>query len=633
MSAIGGILRFDGGAIERPWLQKLSALLARRGPDGELIAIESRVGLVYRAYGTGGIEKAQSSLWNGRDGTLLAFDGRLDNGPDLARSLGLQGRDAQADSAILLEGLQRFGQTFAGQIIGDFALAHWSPATQQLTLARDPLGTRTLYFHHTPQWCAFASDLGALLQAASVNRTLDEEHIAAFLRGRHDERNTIYREIKPVRAGHALTVQLSGQVSDTRAWSLPIDPPLIVYKHDRDYEEHFRLLFEEAVRVRMRTSYPVIGELSGGLDSSSVVCMADAVLRAGASAAPSFSTMSYVQNESTTSDEGPFRKAVEDQCGREAFHVRESDLPVFASPSHVGSMHVLSTLTVSAAAEEAVCQHMRQVNAHVILTGDGGDEMFWASSLPYERLADLLVTGSLREFYRELRIWSPAIKQPYARVLAQTLTVALGRDPHRKLDQLPSWIHPRMRERVAAIGDPRKRMVTNYRLPTQRKHALGYYSNARVIGLGMRQDFDARLRTFPCLHRPLAEFLLAVPFRQKVRLGENRSLQRRALRDILPAVILRRRGKGDATEFHERQFRRGGEVLKSWLADSWAEACGYIDGGEVARILRTRTGGPLDKPLPVRPLALEVWLRAHHGASMGRQDSHTATIEPVDVAC
>src|SRR6185369_15667256 len=97
MGAFGGIVAYHAGVTE-PELRLLGGALARYGPDGEHIAVEGSVGMVYRQYGTHAIEVEQASLWRAHDGALLAFEGRLDNGPELAALLGLRGLDARQDS-------------------------------------------------------------------------------------------------------------------------------------------------------------------------------------------------------------------------------------------------------------------------------------------------------------------------------------------------------------------------------------------------------------------------------------------------------------------------------------------------------------------------------------------------------
>jgi asparagine synthetase B (glutamine-hydrolysing) len=122
--------------------------------------------------------------------------------------------------------------------------------------------------------------------------------------------------------------------------------------------------------------------------------------------------------------------------------------------------------------------------------------------------------------------------------------------------------------------------------------------------------------TFPALHRPLVEFLHAIPFDQKLRLGQSRSLQRRALRDLLPPAILARRGKTPFDEAYMRDFRENGAAWESLLTPSLAGARGYVDAAAAKERLRTiRSGLPARGGAPLVACVLEAWLRAHAGSA------------------
>ncbi len=614
MGALGGILTLDGSPVAKGWLQELGSRLARRGPDQETLFAAGPIGLVHRGYGTRQLERDRASLWQARGGALLAFDGRLDNGPDLARALGMPGAEARRDSAIMLAGLERFGTLFIGMLVGDFALAYWDPQTRALTLGRDSAGVQALYFHRTPHAFVFATDLGGLVTTARIDRELDEDYIAAFLSDEIDETSTMYRQVKALAPAHTLTIGVDGKRSDSRVWALSPDPKEIRYGDDREYEEHFRALFEEAITVRLRSSHPVVAELSGGLDSSSIVCMADHALRHDATLAPSFSTLSFVLDRSPSSDEGPFRSAVEEHCGRETHHIVESDVPPFGSPDDAEHLHLLSGFFVSPGLEMAEIARMRSVGAHVMLSGIGGDEMFYPTHLPVPGLSDLLVKGRLPTLHRELGLWSAAVKEPYIKLLWRACVMGIGRRTLRKDHGLPPWLHPRFSPHVAEVRNrlvrTNERRLRRYRLPSRRDHAAGYYAAVRGIATGVRQELDARLVTYPCLHRPLAEFMHAVPFSQKLRRGQSRSLQRRALGPLMPERVLKRRGKGLVAECLIRRVQEGRPFWEQLLTGSVADRCGYIDAKATAAELRRFSTG-IVAHIPMPAIALENWLRTH----------------------
>jgi asparagine synthase (glutamine-hydrolysing) len=614
MGAFGGSLRFDGADVAQPWLAALGRRLARLGPDGEAIARDGTVGFVFRAFPNDVTESA-APLWTLPEGMILAFDGRLDNGPDLRDALGISGAEEHLDVRIVTAGLRRDGPAFVGKLIGDFALACWDPLTHVLTLGRDAAGTRTLYYCLSSKAFCFATDLGSLVSAADVDRALDEDYIAGHLACGVEPQQTIYRQVRAVRPAEAVTVSDTGRVEQRLTWGLPSESTRLAYRHDGEYEEHFLSLFRDAVRVRLRANRPVVAELSGGLDSSSIFCVAHQLLQTGAAPAPSLMSVSIVPSQERAFDDARYREIVERQCEREAFHVPDRETARFERSRNAHDLHLLSALLINGTWDTALSARMRMLGARVVLSGTGGDEMFCGGNLPLPSLGDLCHQARFRELHRELARWSFAIREPYIHLLWKTVTTTwlnrtqpLGAPRWRP----PTWMAPRLAERARAIRDARDRRWREYRLPSDRDHARSYDGAISSIAGGYRQEFDARHVTYPCLHRPLVAFLYAVPFSQKLRRGESRSLQRRALRGILPTAIHLRRGKGNPQDAFLRGLRENDAFLRGLLTDSVAAQLGYVDMAAIAAMLRrTKEESPRDDFVPLAPFVLETWLRTH----------------------
>jgi hypothetical protein len=164
----------------------------------------------------------------------------------------------------------------------------------------------------------------------------------------------------------------------------------------------------------------------------------------------------------------------------------------------------------------------------------------------------------------------------------------------------------RLVERLAAGLEP-----VDHTRPSVRDQASGFVTVVSQIANGFRRAMCSADVTYPFLHRPLVEFMQAIPIEQKVRPGQTRIVQRAALASLLPDAILRRRTKGNPTESLTRAFRRSHGVLSEWLRDGCLARLGYIDPTRVqAELSRLTIGaGPTTLPL-VRLLTLELWFRA-----------------------
>src|SRR6185369_6416038 len=194
--------------------------------------------------------------------------------------------------AIVMAAYEKWGTAFPQRIIGDFAFSLWDPASRTLLLARDPVGARLLFYYVDTNRCICASRLEPLLEFPGVQLEINDEYVAGYLSLHPGEGLTPYKNIHAVPPAH-LTIVRDGKAVCRRFWGLDPDKE-IRYRTDREYEEHFLALLSEAVRTRLRADGPVWADLSGGLDSSSIVCVANEVMKRGAAQASSLETVSAV---------------------------------------------------------------------------------------------------------------------------------------------------------------------------------------------------------------------------------------------------------------------------------------------------------------------------------------------------
>jgi asparagine synthase (glutamine-hydrolysing) len=215
-------------------------------------------------------------------GFHLVGDIRVDNREELAPMLGWTAGDAKekGDADFFMAAWARWGRHALRHLIGGFAVAIWDAVNRELTLVRDHVGERSLYFLHVRETFAFASLPGPLRAVPDVDTSLDEvrlTHYLAILPG--DPTQTFFKNIQQIPVGHMVTLR-DGNATLSRYWH-PLDAPQIRYSSDDDYVEAFRERFDRAVSARLRTTGRVGSQLSGGMDSSSVrwrrTCSGDSV--------------------------------------------------------------------------------------------------------------------------------------------------------------------------------------------------------------------------------------------------------------------------------------------------------------------------------------------------------------------
>jgi len=476
---------------------------------------------------------------------VLGWDGRLDNRDDLLLRLKDSLGSDTSDQSLALAAHERWGTSGFVHLIGDWSVVIRDAPNRRIVLASDFAGVRPLYYNLRPGGILWSNRLQPLVGVTGIDE-LDEKYVAGFLTYGGCPNRTPYKGVHSVPPGHALCVSAK-ETAIQPFWALPIGD-LIRYRNQHRYEEQVRALFQEAVAVRLRTDAPVLAELSGGLDSSSVVCMANHLIRRGSVGAPRLTSLSYIWRNSL--DE-PFLRDVEAFCNIEGIHLSTDDNPLITQ-TKVGNAlpQGFEPLWMSASAAA------RRLGARVLLTGQNGDLVmgdWWDDSTQ--------VAASLRRFriakaFEEASAWSQRLRIPICRVLWRAFRTAMppafGPSTTPKLTDASymakstaTLLRPSFCERTGLYD--KESFFSNawrYAPPERRKHFQALTMLLELRSLQAPEPLQHLDYTHPFTHRPLVEFLMTVPADVLCGPGEPRRLMRRALADLWPAKVRGRRSKG-----------------------------------------------------------------------------------------
>lgn len=625
MSAIGAIFNFHQRPFDRDDdLRDLSALwhsLRKWGPDGGRIVTTDTFGACYQAFNTTRESRFEQQPLVARDGRILVADIRIDNRQELFAAtrhlLNTTSRDRITDVDYVMAAHARWGDEFAFHIVGEYAIVLYDPRTRRLLLYRDHAGARPLYYHHNKDRLIVASQLAPLIDVHGVPRDIDEEYVAGYMARGPRVGLTPYKHIQAVLPAHMLIVTESGLSSEQRYWQLQPGKE-VRFSSDAEYEEAFRHHVRKAVQAPLRTDRPVMIELSGGLDSSTVACVAAESIQNQQTQTTRFDTVSLVYDESATSDESKFIECVESHLGRTGIHVRDEDCNVLPRADADIDIVTPNPVLGSFGYHGALCRLMRETGACVLLTGVGGDQVLGAAYDPYPLLADLLVLRKPVALHRELGLWSQTLDKPYLSLLWHKTIVPVLPRPLQAwcrpaaMKAVPSWFNPgfvartKLSERKFPEPDP-----FGFRLPGEIDRSISYLSVVRSASPCYRRELTCLDTSHPFLHRPLVEFLQAIPFEQFLRPGENRSLMRRALRQVLPEKIVRRKTKGSPAEAIARAIAREAPMMRSLFTNSRVCAYGFMDQAPlIAAIDRAKNGLEKYAGALLLAISMEFWLRA-----------------------
>ena len=407
MCGIAGLIDWRAATpadVLRSVAETMTGTLRHRGPDAGNVWVEAESGaaLGHRRLAIIDLSPAAAQPMHSADGRyVITFNGEIYNYRDIRRELEATGCSMRSDSdtEVLLEGCALWGVEAAiERTIGMFAFALWDRRTRSLTLARDRLGIKPLYYSSTPGCLIFASQLKAFRPVPNWKPTIDEDAVVSFLRHAYiPQPRSIYREVQKLPPGHLLTVRERTAAAPQCFWNLRAIAASGQRRNDpipdaHEATERLDALLRDAVKLRMIADVPLGAFLSGGIDSSTVVALMQAQ-----STRP-IKTFSIGFHE---------REYDEAQCAkRVAAHLGTDHTEFYVEPRH--AMDVIPQLADwfdepfadSSQIPTYLVSELTRKHVTVALSGDGGDEVFagynryfWAG--PVAR-AMALVPASLR---------------------------------------------------------------------------------------------------------------------------------------------------------------------------------------------------------------------------------------------
>lgn len=625
MSILTGFLQDRGGFASELELRRLSRATEKYATGESKVYVHERLGMGFQPY----LSHERSAMETGPRadlyGNVLSFDGRLDNHGEIADELGLDHTD-EPDSEIVLAAFERWGEDCFAHLTGDWALALWCGREQRLFLARDHAGTRTLYYRRQPQRIVWSTYLEPFLHAGA-GLELSEQYAACYLARLPIRELTPYEGIVCVLPGEYVAHDARGMVRRTH-WSA-LMTKAIRYKSDAEYEECFFALFRQAVARRTGPGAPVLAQLSGGMDSTSIVCMSDHIRRSSAPEAQILDTLSYFDDSEPSLDERPYFTITEKRRGKTGIHLnaafsqRTFDPPI----AEEGAYQFPGADSFSVSQERKLFVHVREFGYRSVLSGIGGDEVLGGVPNALPELADYLVAGQFPRLFRQSLAWSLVDRSPILATLSNSVRYTgrlyLQRTSHAK--RLPPWLSVQLRNCLGDLEGCRGVSVRRWGVaPHQLDNASTWLSIMETMPHRAPQALFRLEYRYPMLDKDLVNYLFSIPREQLVRPGRRRSLMRRALRDIVPPEILERRRKAYQLRAPLDAIAQAFPKLQRVLGNAVIVDQGFVDRRALlSELKRTANGSSESYQALLRAIAYELWLQAND-----RQGGRTPSTSP-----
>lgn len=556
MCGIAGFITRERNAPPAPreiLLDKMCKIIRHRGPDEQGTIVKERAALGMRRLSIIDLKHGQQPIYN-EDGNLaIVFNGEIYNFKELKSELESRGHrfKTNCDTETIIHAFEEYGEDCVRHLRGMFAFAIWNFRDESLFAARDRTGKKPLFYTLTKDGdFVFGSELKVLLAHGAVEREIDLAAFDAYLTfGYVPEEFCIFKNVKKLAPAHFLTFK-NGEIKIKSYWDFATAKTETV-KTEAEYSEKLLELLEEAVRIRLVSEVPLGAFLSGGVDSSSVVGMMTRLSN------QPVKTFSIGFNEDTFNELKFARIA--------AKHFETEHHEFIVTPDLVETVndlvrHFDEPFADSSALPTFMVSKMAREFVTVVLSGDGGDELFAG----YTRYVTEQKRGGLANLPRPVRkhfLQALSAKLPHG-FKGKNYLYNISLDSiNRYIDNISYFNEPRknllyadgfrakldgelgagertflqIAERVAT-GNP----VDNLLYLDSKTYLPGDILT-KVDRMSMAASLEARV---PLLDHKLIEFVAQIPAELKLKGLQTKYIFRQAVRGLVPPEILERPKKG-----------------------------------------------------------------------------------------
>jgi asparagine synthase (glutamine-hydrolysing) len=549
MCGIAGSINLSPQVVSDEVVNKMTALVRHRGPDGDgyFVSDDRRVHLGHRRLKIIDLsENARQPMANQEGTVWLTYNGEIYNYRELDEILKAKGYvyRSQSDSETIVHAYEEWGESCVERFNGMFALAIWDERKKLLFCARDRFGEKPFYYYKDDSQFLFASEIKALFEEATVPREPNYQTLARYLQYNETDTNedTFFKHIRSLPAAHTLTWK-EGILSVRRYWQLADEKPA-VQKSEPEWIEEFLALLKDSVRLRLRSDVAVGTCLSGGLDSSAIICLMTQLVEEPISA------FSVVYDEEGFS-ERPFMQAMADALPLRAYRVTPNGEDLFDTLKRIVWHNDEPSSSTGQYSQWHVMKLAAEKGVTVILNGQGGDELmggYWRYLPTYTR--ELMMQGRWRqaalEINGDIRLHNGSLPQSFKQVFYPMTPGFLRKAYARTVstqERADEFLSPDFLTSYTQNGNGKARLMK-----TLREHLIIDLTVKSVPYLVHHEDrcsmaFSREIR-LPFLDHRLVERSFQMPSDLKIRNGVTKYILRKALTGQgMPETVLNRQDK------------------------------------------------------------------------------------------
>jgi asparagine synthase (glutamine-hydrolysing) len=598
-------------------LNRMCQVITHRGPDDQGTLLKEGVALGMRRLSIIDLVGGHQPM-SGEDGAVtIVFNGEIYNFLEVEAALKARGHlfQTRSDTEAIVHAYEEYGAGCLELLRGMFAFAIWDARERKLFVARDRAGKKPLYYTVTPKGAlVFGSELKSLLEHPGVEREMNPEALDAyFTLGYVPDPLTIFRNVYKLPPGHHLTFA-EGRVAIEEYWDFNFEPAQS--RNEEDYLEELRFLLDESVRLRLISDVPLGAFLSGGIDSSTIVAL---MARHMGMPVKTFS----IGFREDSYDELKYARIAAKKFGTD--HHEFLVTPDICSIVDELVRHFDEPFADSSAIPTYMVSKLAREHVTVILSGDGGDELFAG----YTRYVVERKRGAFSHLPGFLR---KGVMQPISRRLPHGMlgrnfihNVALDK-VERYLDSISVFtglnkesLYTRAFRASLSGSSGVIRTFQDYAakirtgedidklLYIDSKTYLPGDILTKVDRMSMAVSLEARA---PLLDHKLIEFVARTPASLKLAGYETKYLLKRAIKGLVPDEILNRPKQGFGVPIQDWINKQLRQRIRDTLTQSAIKQRGYVEPAYVQVLLDEHERGRRDHSMALWSLfMLELWHR------------------------
>ena len=656
MCGITGLFSRSGAGIDLALLKKTTTTLRHRGPNDEgYLLVGASTGRCELRSGEDSIPAAKSSSpsvtapadepialglgWrrlsiidlsptghqpiSNADGTIwVVYNGEIYNYIELRRELEAKGYlfRTKTDTEVIVHAYDEWGPECLNRFNGMWGIALWDARRRRLFCARDRFGIKPFYYCSNGSFFSFASEIKALLVDPAIQRSANgravHDYLAYAILDHTDE--TFFSGIKQLPPSHYLLLDATGDLSVHRYYTVRAET-----RHDsfdesesKRHAREFGEILKDAVRLRMRTDVPLGSCLSGGLDSSTIVCLANNLISESGVIDRKLigdrqKTFTAVYDDPRYSEK-PFVEKVIARTGADAHFVTPDEERLWTELRQLIYHQDEPFISTSTYAQWNVMRLASQNGVTVLLDGQGGDELLggyaWHKPIYHAELLRLLRFASL---HRELRGSAVTERRSYGSQVADLLKKVLGGIVPRSLVERALEPDAVMNREFASHhahewGALRKSNTDLQERLLEEETQLNlqqllHYEDRNSMAFSI----EARV---PFIDYRVVERGLRIPSVYKIHRGWSKFVLRTAAEGVIPPEIQWRKDKMGFVTPQSQWIQKLLPRIREILLDEDLRASAYIDAESVKKKIREQTRSISDNLL-WRVLNLELWMQ------------------------